>query len=258
MRVQEIASRLDDAQLKRESLESFEAHGVQLSVQESYEVQNELLARRIARGQQRVGFKLGFTSKSKMLQMGVNEVIVGQLTDQMTQIDGDTVDLGRFIQPKIEPEVAFLLGPDVDLADPAFDIRRAVVAMAPALEVIDSRYANYKFSHTDVIADNTSASGYVLGAWQPPADVANLGVRLVVGADNSLTQTVGSTAAILGDPWRSLNALVTMCRKYGLALSANHIVLAGAATEALPFDLDGVWAKCTIAGLGEVSLKGRK
>lgn len=212
----------------------------------AYRIQHELIARRLARGEQLVGYKLGFTSKAKMAQMGVSEIIVGQLTDGMQVADGADVDLGRFIHPRIEPEIAFRLGRDV-----GDDIADCVDAVAPALEIIDSRYRDFRFSLPDVIADNTSAAAFVIGAWQPIADVADLDVRLVVDGADAET---GSTAAILGHPMRALEELVELAAKYGIALRAGDVLLAGAATAAVPFGANRVEAH--VAGLGAVTVTG--
>ncbi|MEO6886541.1 MAG: fumarylacetoacetate hydrolase family protein [Jatrophihabitantaceae bacterium] len=229
------------------------APGMELA--HAYELQHDVLSRRFARGERLIGTKLGFTSKAKMAQMGVAEIIVGQLTDAMQVVADGAVDLARFIHPRIEPEVAFRLSDDVDVDDPEVDILRCVDAVAPALEIIDSRYRDFRFSLPDVVADNTSAAAFVVGEWQDvPRTVDELpvwDVELVV--DGSVVE-IGSSADILGHPAYALRALVPMARKYGFALSAGQIVLAGAATAAAPFGPSTVQAR--IAGLGTVTVRG--
>jgi len=212
----------------------------------AYRIQHELIALRLGRGERLVGCKLGFTSKAKMAQMGVSEIIVGQLTDAMQVADGSDVQLARFIHPRIEPEVAFRLG-----RDPGGDIADCVDAVAPALEIIDSRYRDFRFSLPDVIADNTSAAGFVIGTWQPVTDVADRTVRLVVDGSDA---EIGSTAAILGHPLRALEELVELAAKYDIALRAGDVVLAGAATAAVPFGASRVEAH--VDGLGVASVRG--
>jgi 2-oxo-3-hexenedioate decarboxylase len=212
----------------------------------AYRIQHELVGHRIARGERLVGCKLGFTSKAKMAQMGVSEIIVGQLTDAMQVPDGADVDLARFIHPRIEPEVAFRLGRDVD-----GDIADCVDLVAPALEIIDSRYRDFRFSLPDVIADNTSASAFVVGDWQPVPDIADLAVRLVVDGTDAEN---GSTAAILGHPLRALTELVDLAARYGIALRAGDVILAGAATAAVPFGANRVEAH--VDGLGSATVRG--
>ncbi|QDQ96065.1 2-keto-4-pentenoate hydratase [Tomitella fengzijianii] len=248
-RVAELALRLDAAQTACADTPSIEGEGP-LDVDTAYAVQDELVRLRTARGERIVGVKLGFTSKAKMAQMGVSDVIVGRLTDAMAVPDGGATDLARYIHPKVEPEVAYRLGADVDLDDPEADIVAAVDAIAPALEIIDSRYRDFRFTYADVVADNTSASGFAVGEWVPVRAAADLAVTLRVGDE----RVDGSTAAILGDPEQALHALLDMCRRRRIPLKAGYVVLAGAATAALP--LGEAEARCTVDGLGSVSLKG--
>lgn len=220
-----------------------------LNIDDAYAIQHAVIARRLARGERLVGLKLGFTSKAKMAQMGVRDVIVGQLTDVTRVPDGGDVPLGRFIHPRIEPEIAFRLARD---ADDALDLADCVDAVAPAVEIIDSRYRDFRFSLPDVVADNTSAAGFGIGTWQPvPGDLGNRAVRLIV---DGTTVEVGSTAAILGHPLRALPALQAMARRHGFPLRAGFVVLAGAATAAVPFTAGTV--TCEVAGLGTVQVRG--
>ncbi|MGB6245801.1 2-keto-4-pentenoate hydratase [Gordonia sp. (in: high G+C Gram-positive bacteria)] len=248
-----LAARLDAAQTERTetpSIERDDAVEVAFDVDLAYRVQEALVARREARGETVVGVKLGFTSKAKMAQMGVSDVIVGRLTDAMTVGDGAAADLSSFIHPKVEPEVAYLLSRDVDLDDPDEDIVDAVSAIAPAVEIIDSRYLDFKFTYADVVADNTSAAGYAIGAWSPMRDAPDAAVTMRVGDD----EVTGTTAAILGDPKEALSALLDMCRRRRIPLKAGYVVLAGAATAALP--LTETTVVCDVDGLGTVRFTG--
>jgi 2-oxo-3-hexenedioate decarboxylase len=199
-----------------------------------YEVQRELIDLRVKRGERLTGVKLGFTSEAKRAQMGVRDVILGRLTDAMAITEGGTVDTARFIHPRVEPEVAYLIGANGTIA-----------AVAPAIEVIDSRYENFRFSLESVIADNTSAAAYVIGPWRPydPARW-NLGVIFEAG-----TTQVGSTGAILGDPRRALAEAARFT-----ALEEGWILLAGAATTAEPLK-PGMFVRAEIQHLGSVSLR---
>ncbi|MFG3491640.1 2-keto-4-pentenoate hydratase [Streptomyces sp. NPDC047972] len=210
---------------------------------EAYAVQEALVARRLARGERITGFKLGFTSRAKMRQMGVSDLIHGRLTDRMETADGGRLDVSGLIHPRVEPEVAFLLG---DTLRPGADPAAAVAAVAPALEVIDSRYDGFRFSLAEVIADNTSAAGYAVGTWTSPRDLGNLGVLLEL--DGRLAET-GSTAAILGNPLRALAAAARLAGE----LPPGTVILAGAATAAVPLP-PGTHVRATVAGLGTVAL----
>lgn len=254
--VEALARRLDEAQTTRTetpSLAEDASLDIELDVDTAYRIQESLIGLRTGRGEALVGIKLGFTSKAKMAQMGVSDVIVGRLTDGMQVPDGEETDLDRYIHPKVEPEVAYRISCDVDLADPEVDILGCVDAIAPALEIIDSRYLDFRFTYEDVVADNTSAAGFAIGPWarmSEAVDAADLEVRLRVGDQ----ENTGTTAAILGDPKEALRALLDMCRRRGFPLRTGDVVLAGAATAAIR--LGPATATCSVAGLGSVSLTG--
>jgi 2-oxo-3-hexenedioate decarboxylase len=206
--------------------------GAGLSLADAYEVQARSLALRRARGERSIGYKLGFTSRAKMAQMGLDEVIWGRLTDAMVLSDGGEADWRRFIHPRVEPEVCFLLGEPLAGTVTPLAAMRAAAGVAPALEVIDSRYQDFKFSLADVVADNCSAAAIVVGPWSDPATVGPGNLGLVLEIDGTPAQ-IGSTAAILGNPWRSLVAAARLVATAGARLEAGDLVMAGGATEAV-------------------------
>ncbi|QKW13705.1 2-keto-4-pentenoate hydratase [Verrucosispora sp. NA02020] len=234
-----LARRLDDAATSRTAIPQI-GTDAELDVPTAYRVQQAVVAHRLSRGERPVGLKLGLTSRAKMAQMGVDEVIWGRLTDAMRIPDGGTLRLSAHLHPKVEPEVAFLVHGG------------AITAVAPALEVIDSRYVDFRFTLPEVIADNTSASGFVLGAWQPvPDGIDNLGVLMEV--DGRPVQ-IGSTAAILGDPRRALAEAVRLAAASGVDLADGAVLLAGAATAAVPLRA-GSHVRVTVDTLGTASLR---
>ena len=223
-----------------------------LDVDTAYAVQTVLVQRRLDRGERIVGLKMGLTSRAKMAQVGVDEVIWGRLTDAMRVPDGGTVDVAAFIHPRVEPEVAFLLDRLPEPGEPLGSFTDAVRAVAPAIELIDSRYADFTFSLPDVVADNTSAAAFVVGPWRPvPDGLDNLGVLLEI--DGRVAQ-VGSTAAILGDPRRALEEGVRLAGRHGVRLAEGWVFLAGAATAAVPLR-PGAHVRTVVEKLGTASLK---
>ncbi|MCN0181118.1 2-keto-4-pentenoate hydratase [Salinispora arenicola] len=223
-----------------------------LDVDAAYAVQAELVRRRLERGERLVGLKMGLTSKAKMAQVGVDEVIWGRLTDAMRIPDGGTLSVGDFIHPRVEPEVAFLLDRQPDPGEPVAGFATAVRAVAPAIELIDSRYADFTFSLPDVIADNTSAGAFVVGPWCPvPDGLDNLGVLLEI--DGRVVQ-VGSTAAILGDPRRAFDEGVRLAGQHGVRLRTGWVFLAGAATAAVALR-PGAHVRTVVEKLGAASLR---
>lgn len=201
-----------------------------LDLDAAYRAQAELVEARIARGEQQSGLKLGFTSLAKMEQMGVSEIIAGRLTDAMAVADGGILGLAGLIHPRVEPEICFRVARDVDLADGPEAVLDAVDAVAPALEVIDSRYDGFSFDLPRVVADNTSAAAYAVGSWSPLGTVAGLAVRMHV---DGVVVAEGDTDAILGDPLDALRRLAGLGARHGFVLHGGQVVLAGAATAAV-------------------------
>jgi 2-oxo-3-hexenedioate decarboxylase len=212
-------------------------------------VQRLSVERRLQRGEVRTGVKMGFTSKAKMEQLGLGEPVWGRLTSGMLVDDAATIDPSRYVHPRVEPEIAFrLAGPlagRVTLPEAA----AAIDGVAPALEIIDSRYENFTFSLSDVVADNTSASGYVLGPWfDPRVDVGNL--AMVLEIDGRPVQS-GSSAAILDHPLRSLVAAAWLVAEAGETLRAGDVVMAGSATAAEAL-APGCRVRLSVERLGDV------
>lgn len=201
-----------------------------ITPEEGYAVQAASIARRLARGEKRVGVKMGFTSRAKMVQMGIDDMIWGRLTDRMIVEDGDAISIADYVHPRVEPEVAFLLKKTLAGPVTAAEAIGAVEAVAPAIEIIDSRYRDFKFSLADVVADNCSSSGIVVGAWRSTdRDLANLGMILEF---NGRPRQIGSSAAILGNPVRSLVSAARLSAAAGEPLEPGWIVMAGGATAA--------------------------
>ena len=225
----EFAHLLDDAARHAKAVPQIDPKG-ELSLADAYAIQSASIQRRVSRGERRVGVKMGFTSRAKMVQMGIDDVIWGRLSSAMQVEEGAPLKFARFVHPRVEPELAFVLKKPLSGDATLVEALAAVEAVAPALEIIDSRYRNFKFSLPDVIADNASSSGFVLGPWcRPDQDFSNLGLTLCI--DGRVVQ-VGSTAAILGHPLRSLVAAARLSADAGEPLQAGWVVMAGGATPA--------------------------
>lgn len=247
--LEEIARVLDDAANTATAVAQISVSVGNISLSEAYDVQRRSIELRIERGEKISGVKMGFTSRAKAQQMGVDDLIWGRLTDAMRIDDGVVVLADRFVHPRAEPEVAFLLGTAISPDDPPEAVFSAVEAVAPAIEIIDSRYKDFKFNLTDVVADNASSSGYVCGAWQnPEMDLSNLGMLFRI---DSKLAAVGSSAAILGAPLRSLQGAARLAAGAGLVLEEGFVVLAGAATVAVALQA-GQHIECEVQNLGRV------
>jgi len=202
-----------------------------ISLADAYAIQAISLDRRHERGEKLTGFKLGFTSKAKMEQMGVNEIIWGRLTNQMEVEQNGNLIRERFIHPRVEPEIAFLIGKQIDRSITLAEATDFLDGVAGALEVIDSRYQNFKFSLEDVIADNCSSAAYTIGEWQLPSTPINdLAISLII---NDKVVQEGNANAILGNPMESLIEIARILTEQGIIIERGMVILAGAATSAV-------------------------
>ncbi len=248
--ISELAVHLDQAAINADAVPQISLEQ-ELSLTDAYKVQVESMNQRFSRGEKLLGYKMGFTSKAKMEQMGVHELIWGRLTSNMEFKNGDELNLAKFVHPRAEPEVAFRISKDIDGALTEEQIHEHVNAVTVAIEIIDSRYKNFKFSLEDVVADNCSSTGYVIGEWQDVNnDLDNLKMTLEV---NGEAVQSGVSNDILGNPWNSFLEATRIFDREGIELKAGMILLAGAATPAVFLNSgDKVSASCE--GLGVVGL----
>lgn len=231
--LKEISQKLHRAQVTAQETDQLEE---EITVEQAYQVQKMTLSARTQNGETYIGPKLGFTSKAKMEQMGVDEIIVGFLTDAMDHSPEEPLSLHGLIHPRIEPELVFELSREV-VADPdetveslAEKLENAVARVAVGMEVIDSRYRDFKFNLADVVADNTSAAKFIVGAAQPyPRDLEGLGVEFLI---DGKTVDTADTNAILGHPKEAFTELAKMILKYGFEIPAGATILAGSMTAA--------------------------
>lgn len=251
--IQDLAVHLDHAAIHAEAVPQISLEQ-NLSLEDAYKVQVESMNQRFSRGEKLLGYKMGFTSKAKMEQMGVHELIWGRLTSNMEFSDGGTLELNKFVHPRAEPEVAFRIAKDIPGELTKDQISTYVDAVSVAIEIIDSRYKNFKFSLEDVIADNCSSTGYVIGDWlSPENNLDNLEMSLKVNGE--VVQS-GQSNDILGNPWNSFLEATRIFKREGIELKEGMVLLAGAATPAVFLNSgDVVSAYCE--GLGSVSLHAK-
>jgi 2-oxo-3-hexenedioate decarboxylase len=250
-KLEQLAERVDDAARSASAIPQL-TETEALGVDQAYAIQELSLKRRYARGEKLVGVKMGLTSRAKMVQVGVDEVIWGRLTDAMCLEEGGSLSRARYVHPRIEPEIAFLLKAPLSGEVSLIEAEAAIAAVAPAMEIIDSRYRDFKFTLPDVVADNSSSSGFVLGPWaRPDQDISNLG--MVMEVDGRPVQ-IGSSAAILGHPLRSLVAASRLVSRAHGRLEAGWIVLAGGATAAHPLAV-GQHIRTSVQNIGSVSIR---
>ena len=225
-----IAARLDAAARDARAIPQITGQEGELALRDAYDIQRALIDHRLARGAALVGVKMGFTSEAKMIQMGLKDQIWGRLTSDMVVANGGILDRARFIHPRVEPEVAVRLKAPLTGEVSREEAFATIDAVAPALEIIDSRYENFRFALGDVVADNASSSAFVVGDWLP-ADTDVADVPMVMSVGGAVAET-GSSAAILGDPIRSLVAAARLAGAAGLTLQPGWTVMLGGATAA--------------------------
>lgn len=220
----------------------------------AYAIQAELTRRRIGRGGRAVGRKVGLTSAAVQRQLGVDQPDFGVLFADMRIPDAGVVRVDRLIQPRIEAEVAFELGADLDGRLDATTIRAAVRAVAPALEIVDSRISDWDIGIVDTVADNGSSARFVLGAARAGLhEVEPREVAMTLRVDGEVVST-GTGAACLGDPLEALAWLAATARRAGAPLLAGDIVLSGALGPMVPL-VAGTVVEAEVAPLGGVSVR---
>lgn len=229
-----LAEHLETAELeRREVVKITDAHP-DMDWDDAYAVQDAIRARKAGRGVVIVGYKAGLTSHAKMKQMGVTEPIFGFLTDYGMIPEGGEIDTATLIHPKVEAEIAFVL--KRELKGPGCHIGAVLAAtdfVLPAVEVIDSRYKDFKFDLKSVIADNTSAARWITGGIAMDVrglDLSNLSIAM---EKNGVEVTRATGRAVLGHPAQSIALLANMLGRKGQSLPAGAFILTGGATAAV-------------------------
>jgi 2-oxo-3-hexenedioate decarboxylase len=206
----------------------------EMTYEDAYDIQWKARANKEARGTKIVGMKMGLTSQAKMKQMGVPNPCYGYLADYFAYGDGAEIPIDELIHPKVEAEIAFVLkddlnGPGCHIGD----VLAATDFVMPAVEIIDSRYKDFKFDLKSVIADNSSSSRYVTGGRMrdiKDLDLKTLGVVMEI---NGEVVQLGAGAAVLGHPATAIAMLANMMGERGETLKAGSYILSGAITAAM-------------------------
>lgn len=217
----------------------------------AYAVQALGVARRVAEGRRIVGRKIGLTSAAVQAQFGVHTPDYGVLLDDMVVADREPLDLARLVQPRVEAEVAFVLGRDLDSPTThVADVLRATEFVLPAIEVVDSRIAGWDIRIADTIADNASSGAVVLGTTPRSLDGLDLAsVGMSLDHDGEVVSD-GSGAACLGSPVIAVAWLARAVARHGRPLRAGEVILSGALGPMVPASA-GVY-RARLDGLGEV------
>lgn len=248
----EKAKVLETAIRERRPVRQFSLDAPDFDVKAGYDVQWTGLELALGRGEKLAGYKMGLTSRAKQRDVNVFESIRGYLLASMEIAKGAPVDTSTRIHPRVEPEVAVIL--KSPLAGPGVTLRAVVAALdvvLPALEILDSRFEAFQFKLADVVADNTSASGFLLGRANLLPKLSELNLMGVSLRKNGQVHETGTPAAVLGDPLLSVVELANALGREGKRLEPGMVVLTGGITAAVPFAkgdaIDVVWPDETLS-----------
>ena len=249
--IRRLGRHLLDAQEQRYEVPKITNEHPELTIEQAYAIQEQIVHAKLEQGLRIIGPKMGLTSQAKMKQMNVNEPIYGYVFDNMVET-GRELSLSRYIHPKVEAEIAFVLGKDIE--GPGITGAQVLAAteyVMPALEIIDSRYENFQFTLTDVIADNASSSGVFFGPVIKRPHELELDLVGVTLSINGQIKELGAGAAVVGHPAASVAMLANMLARKSLKLRAGEIILTGGITGA-PLLSEGDVVSARYDGLGSV------
>jgi 2-oxo-3-hexenedioate decarboxylase len=250
-----LAEHLENCELEARDTPKVTDQYPDMDWDDAYAIQDEIRRRKLARGARIVGLKAGLTSHAKMKQMGVESPIFGFLTDAFVVPEGGEVKIDELIHPKVEPEICFVT--KAPLRGPGCHIAAVLAAtdfVMAGIEIIDSRYRDFKFDLKSVVADNCSSSRFVVGGRiAVPADV-DLRTLGVVMEKNGQIIGLGAGAAVLGHPAAAVAMLANHLGARGEEIPAGSLILSGGITEAVAVER-GDNVSLRIQELGSVGCK---
>lgn len=253
--IEKLAERLESAELDRVEVTKITDEYPEMTMADATDVQWEIRRRKESRGHKIVGMKMGLTSWAKMEQMGVDKPCYGFLADYFSLADGAEVPIDELIHPKVEAELAFvtnkdLSGPDVTVEE----VMAATELVVPAIEIIDSRYKDFKFDLISVQADNSSSTRFVVGSHSAkPGDHDWSTVGVVMRKSGEVVE-LGAGAAVLDHPAASVAMLASMLHERNESIPAGTFIMTGGVTAAVPVER-GDSIVVHYQGLGSVGLR---
>ncbi|UGT53051.1 2-keto-4-pentenoate hydratase [Nocardia asteroides] len=251
----QLADELADAEETRVAVSPLVDRFPDIDVVDAYEIQLLNIQRRLKAGAKVVGHKVGLSSKAMQQMMGVDEPDYGHLLAEMEVFEDTPVDTSKYLLPRVEVEVGFVLGADLPGADcTEADVLAATVAYAPSIELIDSRIKDWKIGLADTISDNASSAGFVLGKERvAPADIDIKAIDAVLTRNGEVIAE-GRSDAVLGDPVIAVAWLARKVATFGVRLKKGDIVLPGSCTRAIDAR-PGDEFHAEFSGLGSVRLR---
>jgi 2-keto-4-pentenoate hydratase len=250
----ELAADLAQAERSREPIAPLTAAYPDIDVVDAYEIQLINIRQRVAEGARVLGHKVGLSSKAMQQMMGVDEPDYGHLLDEMQVFEDTPVKAGRYLYPRVEVEVGFILAEDLPGADcTEDDVLAATEALVPSIELIDTRITDWKIALCDTIADNASSAGFVLGeARVSPRDLDVKAIDAVLTRNGEVVAE-GRSDAVLGNPVTAVAWLSRKVESFGVRLRKGDIVLPGSCTRAIDAHAGDEFV-ADFTGLGSVRL----
>lgn len=230
----QLAEHLESAELQARDVTKITDDYPGMDWDDAYAIQDEIRRRKEARGQKTVGLKCGLTSHAKMKQMGVSTPVFGFVSDYMACAEGSEIKTSELIHPKVEAEICIVT--KAPLRGPGCHVGAVLAAIdfvIPGVEIIDSRYRDFKFDLKSVIADNTSASRFVIGGRSRNPDELDLRTLGVVMEKNGEIVAMAAGAAVMGHPAAAVAALANHLGERGQEIPAGSFIMTGGVTEAV-------------------------
>ncbi|MCV7379756.1 2-keto-4-pentenoate hydratase [Mycobacterium alsense] len=250
----ELAADLAQAERSREPIAPLTAAYPDIDVVDAYQIQLINIRQRVAEGARVLGHKVGLSSLAMQQMMGVDEPDYGHLLDEMQVFEDKPVTAANYLYPRVEVEVAFILSADLPGAGcTEDDVLAATAALAPAIELIDTRITDWKIALCDTIADNASSAGFVLGEGRvSPADIDVKAIDAVLTRNGEVIAE-GRSDAVLGNPVTAVAWLARKVESFGVRLRKGDIVLPGSCTRAIDARAGDEFV-ADFTGLGSVRL----
>lgn len=229
-----LASELDGAEAGGQQIPLISQRYPDAGLDDAYAVQAAWVGQKLARGRRRIGWKIGLTSRAMQSALAIDTPDSGVLFDDMLFEDGQTIPRGRFIQPRIEAEIAFVMArPLAGAGVTVFDVLNATDYVIPAIEILDTRIVRQDAatgrvrSVVDTIADNAANAGIITGGRAVRPDMADLRWMGAIVSRNGVVEETGLGAGVLNNPVRGIVWLVRRLQQYGQGLEAGEVVLSG-------------------------------
>jgi 2-oxopent-4-enoate hydratase len=250
-RHEHLARALHEAERTRTPIAPLSEQHPDLTLDDAYAIQRAGRHRREAAGARLAGHKIGLTSQAMQEMLGVDQPDFGVLLEDMLLPSGAELSTGDLIAPRVEAEIAFRLAAPLNGTVSRDDVLGATEAVAPALEVIDSRIADWRITIVDTVADNASSARVVLGAFRPLGDLDLASVEMRLDVTAPAETVTGRGDVVLGHPAEAIAWLAAALHRYGEGLAAGEVVIPGALSRALPVAPTSE-AHASLTGLGEV------